>query len=72
MAEPAERVLIEATDAEINAVIEEFGGDPRLAIRAILHDLTQLAIDAGASVSRGYVRGRLLPFQTPAKRQEAP
>jgi hypothetical protein len=64
MAEAAERVAVEATDEEIDALVAEFGGDPREAIRALLHDLTQLAIDAEASVSRGYVRGRLLPFKT--------
>lgn len=61
----AERVVSEATDEEIDAVLAEFGGDARQAIRALLHDLTRLAIDAEASVSRGYVRGRLLPFQSP-------
>lgn len=52
-----------ATDEEIDATIAECGGDPREALRALLHDLTQLALDAEASVSRGYVRGRLLSFQ---------
>ena len=50
-------------DAEVDTVIEEAGGDPRHAIRNLLHDLTQLAQDADAIVSRGYVRSRLLPFQ---------
>jgi hypothetical protein len=63
MSQPAEnRVVIEATDDEIDAIISECGGDPREAIRALLHDLAALAIDAEASVSRGYVRGRVLPF----------
>ena len=53
----------EATDDEIDAIIQECGGDPREAIRALLHDLAALAIDADASVSRGYVRGRLLLFR---------
>jgi hypothetical protein len=56
-------VAIEATDDEIEAIIEEFGGEPREAIRALLHDLAALAIDAEASVSRSYVRGRLLLFR---------
>lgn len=55
--------VVDATDEEIDAVIAEFGGDPRAAIRALLHDLTELALDTEASVSRGYVRGRLLPFK---------
>lgn len=41
----------------------EFGGDHRQAIRALLHDLTQLALDSEAAVSKGFVRGRLLPFR---------
>jgi hypothetical protein len=56
-------IAIEATDDEIDAIIEECGGDPREAIRALLHDLAALAIDSEAAVSRGYVRGRLLPFR---------
>lgn len=56
-------VAIEATDDEIDAIIEECGGNPREAIRVLLHDLAALAIDAEASVSRGYVRGRLPPFR---------
>jgi hypothetical protein len=39
------------------------GGDLLEAIRALLHDLAALALDAEASVSRGYIRGRLLPFR---------
>ena len=54
--------MVEATDEEIDAIIAEFGGDARLAIRALLHDLTQIALDCEAAVSRGYVRGNLLPF----------
>ena len=49
----------EPTDAEIDAVIEEFGGDPREAIRALLQDVATLAADYQAAVSRGYVRGRV-------------
>ena len=56
-------VAIEAADDEIDPIIEESGGDPREAIRALLHDLAVLAMDAEASVSRGYVRGRLLLFR---------
>jgi hypothetical protein len=62
MAGATERIAADAADEEIDAIIAECGGDPREAIRALLHDLTALVIDAGASVSRGYVRGRLLPF----------
>lgn len=48
----------EPTEAEIDAVVEEFGGDLRAAIRALLHDLAVLGTDFEAAVSRGYVRGR--------------
>jgi hypothetical protein len=63
--------VAEATDEDIEAVIAEFGGDPRQAIRALLHDLTQIALDCEASVSRGYVRGRLLPFRLREREAEA-
>lgn len=49
------------TDVEIDAVVEEFGGDIRAAIRALLHDLAVLAADFAAAVSRGYVRGEMSP-----------
>ena len=45
MAAPAERnTIVEAPDEEIDALVAEFGGDPREAIRALLHDLTELAM----------------------------
>lgn len=53
------RAIGAATDAEISGIIAEFGGDPREAIRALLHDLEILAADAAASISYGYVRGRI-------------
>jgi hypothetical protein len=63
MSVAAERAPVEATDEEIDAIVAEFGGDARRAIRALLHDLTQIALDCEAAVSRGYVRGNLLPFR---------
>ena len=42
--------------ADINAVLQESGGDHRAAIAALLHDVAALASDYGLSVSRGYVR----------------
>lgn len=66
MSETAERDRIaDATDAEIDAVIAEFGGDHRQAIRALLHDLTQIALDSNTAVSHGYVRGNLLSLLLP-------
>lgn len=47
-------------EVEIDAILLEFGGDPRKAIRALLHDLTVLAEDAEASTSRGFVRGKVV------------
>jgi hypothetical protein len=53
------------TDADVDAVIAEFDGDPRATVRALLHDLDLLARDYEAKVSRGYVRGTL-PWQRSA------
>lgn len=47
----------EPTEAEVDAIVAEFRGDVRAAIRALLHDLTVLALDRALTVSRGYVRG---------------
>jgi hypothetical protein len=55
--------IVDPSDEEIDSIIAEFGGDPKAAIRALLHDLTELALDSEAAVSRGYVRGNLLPFK---------
>ena len=66
MSEPAEHTPPpDASEVEIDAVLAEFGGDPRAAIGALLHDLTLIIEDAQASVSRGYVRGRLLVYRRP-------
>ena len=46
-------------EADVEAVIEEFGGDARAALRAVLHDLAVLAADNENCVSKGFVRGRL-------------
>ena len=40
----------------VEAIIAEFGGDARAAIRALLHDIDVLSRDYSSSVSRGYVR----------------
>ena len=57
----------EPTEAEVEAVIEEFGGDLRAAIRALLHDVAVLASDAGA-VSHGFVRGRVSSARSESRR----
>ena len=51
------------TEADVDAVLAEFGHDPRAAIRALLHDLVVLAGDYEKSVSKGFVRGRLALVQ---------
>lgn len=47
------------TDADVVAVIAEAKGDAREAVRMLLADLDALARDHNASVSHGYVYGRL-------------
>ena len=47
------------SDADVEALLYEFKGDARVAIRALLHDLAVLAEDALRQVSRGYVRGQV-------------
>lgn len=46
------------TEADIDEVIQEFGGDTRQAIRALLEDIAVLALDRARSVSTGYLRGQ--------------
>jgi hypothetical protein len=45
------------SEDDIDAVLDEFGGDAREAIRALLGDIDTLARDHAATVSVGYVRG---------------
>ena len=49
------------TEVDIDDLLKEFGGDPRVAIRALLQDVDALASDYEASVSKGYVRKRRAP-----------
>ena len=44
-------------DAEVERLLVEFQGDPRAAIRALLHDLDVIVADYEASISKGYLRG---------------
>ncbi|GGH16188.1 hypothetical protein GCM10007036_16690 [Alsobacter metallidurans] len=46
------------TDADVDALLAEFDGDARAAIKSLLEDLATLADDREASVSAGFVRGR--------------
>jgi hypothetical protein len=45
------------TDDEVDALLHEAQGDPREAIRMLLHDLAVMASDANRLVSHGFVRG---------------
>ncbi len=56
--EREETAKLTITDEDVDAVLAEFAGDPREAIKALLHDLDALARDADRLVSHGYVRGR--------------
>ncbi len=47
------------SDDDIDAAIAEAGGDPREAVRALLHDIAVLAMDHARSVSSGYRRQRM-------------
>ncbi len=47
------------TETDVDALIQEFKGDHRSAIHALLHDLWTLAGDFSAAVSLGYVRGEM-------------
>lgn len=63
MTDDAAPVLPYPTDAEIEEVLTEFGGDPLAAIAALLHDLATLAGDYEGSVSKGYVRSAGPPMR---------
>ena len=47
------------TEADVDAVIAEAAGDAREAVRMLLSDLDALAWDHNASVSHGFIYGRL-------------
>ena len=51
-------------DSDIENLLLEFDGNPKEAIRALLHDLAVLADDRDNSVSFGYVRGQLFNNNT--------
>jgi hypothetical protein len=51
-------------DSDIESLLMEFEGNPKEAIRALLHDLAVLADDRDNSVSYGYVRGQLFNNKT--------
>lgn len=52
-----EAVSVLVTEADVDEVLGEFGGDPRKAIRALLEDVATLALDQAKAISHGYVKG---------------
>ncbi len=54
-------------EVEVDAILDEFGGDARAAIAALLHDLAVLANDAEITTSRGYVRGKVVRIRKPSR-----
>ncbi|AVO44048.1 hypothetical protein [Phreatobacter cathodiphilus] len=46
------------TEADIDEVLQEFGGDTRQAVRALLEDIAVLALDRARAISTGFVRGQ--------------
>lgn len=58
-------------ECEIDDLIAEHGSE-RAAIRALLHDLTVLLVDADRSVSRGFLRGLFSGGARPMVADEEP
>jgi hypothetical protein len=52
------------TEADVDAILAEFGGNAREATRALLHDISILAQDYEVAVSRGFVRGDVPRLET--------
>lgn len=55
------RSASEVTEEHVDDVLDEFGGDARAAIAALLHDIGVLAADQAvmaANVSTGFLRRR--------------
>jgi hypothetical protein len=48
------------TDEEVDAVLQEAGGDAHEAIRMLIRDLAMMAVDAESATSRGFLRGRFI------------
>jgi hypothetical protein len=46
---------LEVTEADNDSVLYEAKGDPREAIRMLLHDLATMAMDGDAASSRGFL-----------------
>jgi len=57
-------------EGQVDAVIAEFGGDARAAVRALLHNREELLRDADRAASLGYLRGRFSEGARPAAEPE--
>jgi hypothetical protein len=55
---PPEQDPFAVSAEEVDAVLEEAGGNSREAIRMLLRDLAVMAADADAATSRGFLYGR--------------
>lgn len=56
-----------AFEGKIDSVLEEFGGDARAAIGALLHNREELLRDADRAASLGFLRGRFSEGARPAR-----
>jgi hypothetical protein len=54
-----EEPLYEPSEDEVEAVLAEFDGDPKRAIRGLLQDIAILAEDRRRNLSYGYMYGHL-------------
>lgn len=54
-------------EGQVDAVIAEFGGDARAAVRALLHNREELLRDADRAASLGFLRGRFSEGARPAR-----
>ncbi|TDR90227.1 hypothetical protein [Enterovirga rhinocerotis] len=67
---PVPTAVPAVTEEDVDAVLAEFGGDARAAVRGLLNDLDTLARDHAASVSHGFVRGDLPRLLLPSRRAQ--
>ncbi len=68
---PRHRPAPAITEADVDSALEEFGGNPRATILALLQDLDALARDYEGSVSHGYVRGDIPRLALPGRARKA-
>jgi hypothetical protein len=69
-AQPRAEPIPNPVEGQVDAVIAEFGGDARAAVRALLHNRDELLRDADRAASLGYLRGRFSEGARPARDPE--